>query len=211
MSRCIITISREFGCGAREIARELASRLGVTLYDRDLVDMTAKKAGVNVEVIKESDEALVKSGNRLFAEFGYGSTTSFLSEDAIRVQAEVIRDIANQQESCVIFGRCADYILQEHPNVVNFFLYAPLSKRIKHIAENYKLTEPEAQKLIKRVDRQRHNYYKYVTGHNRGDRENKDLMIDVSTYGVKGTVDLMCTAIAMQYPEGFGEESVVIR
>ncbi len=198
MSTYIVTISREFGCGAREIARELASRLGVMIYDRDLVDMTAKKAGVNVDIIKESDENLAKKGNRLFSEFGYGSTTSFLSEDAIRVQAEVIQDIANKKESCIIFGRCADYVLQEYPNVIKIFLYAPLQKRIEHIAENYQLSISDAQKLIKRVDRQRHDYYKYVTGYNRGDRENKDIMIDVSTYGVEGTVDLMCKAIQLQ-------------
>lgn len=195
MSRYIITIGREFGCGAREIARGLASQLGVSLYDKALVDMTASRAGLRVEQVMEADENSIRKQKRLFSEFGYGSSTSFYSEDAIQAQAQVICDIANKPESSIIFGRCADYILREYPNVISFFLYAPIDFRISHIAESYGLSEPDAAKLIKRVDRQRHNYYKYVTGHNRGDRDGKALMIDVSSYGEEGTIQLMSDAI----------------
>ena len=77
---------------------------------------------------------------------------------------------------------------------MNVFLYAPLEARIKHMCETYDLSWPEADKLIKRVDRQRHNYYKYVTGKNRGDRDNKHLMIDVSEYGTDLTAEMICFA-----------------
>lgn len=195
MSRYIVTIGREFGCGAREIARGLASQLAIPLYDKDLVDMTASKAGLHVDLVREADENSVKKQKRLFSEFGYGSSTSFYSEEAIQAQAQVICDIANKQESSIIFGRCADYILREYPNIISVFLYAPLDFRTHHISEGYGLSEPDAIKLIKQVDRQRHNYYKYVTGKNRGDRDGKNIMIDVSTYGVNGTIELICNAI----------------
>ena len=200
MKRYIITISREFGCGAREIARQLASELGIPFYDKDLVDMAARKAGVHVDVFKNTDEVVVKkNSSKLSREFSYGSSTAFYSEQAIEAQASVIRDIANRPESCIMFGRCSDYILREHPNVINFFLYAPMSYRVKHIAENYDLDDRESAKLIKRVDKQRHNYYKYVTGQNRGDRNGKDMLIDVEAFGVEGTVKMMKDAIAYLY------------
>lgn len=195
MKKYIITIGREFGCGAREIARELASHLGIMLYDRDLVDMAARKAGLPTEVIRNADENGMKKPNRLFAQFGYGSSTAFYSEEAVQAQAQVIYDIANKQEPAIIFGRCADYFLQEYPNIISFFLFAPLKFRISHVSENYGLGEQDAVKLIRRVDRQRHNYYKYVTGHNRGDREGKDLLIDVEKFGVEGSVKLMDCAL----------------
>lgn len=200
MKRYIITISREFGCGAREIARKLASELGVTFYDKALVDMAAQKAGVHVDVFKNTDEVVVKkSSGKLLREFGYGSSTAFYSEQAIDAQASVIRDIANKPESCILFGRCSDYILREHPNVINFFLYAPLSYRVQHISKGYNLDDRESTKLIKRVDKQRHNYYKYVTGQNRGDRSGKNMLIDVEAFGVDGTVKMMKDAIEYLY------------
>lgn len=199
MKKYIITISREFGCNAREIGRALASRLGVPFYDKDLVDFAAEKAGVHRDVIIESDEIMNNKQNRLFNEFGYGSSTSFYSEKAISAQISVIREVADKKESCIMFGRCSDYVLREYPNVLNFFFYAPLEKRIKHIANTYELTEKNAEKMIKRIDKQRHNYYKYITGKNRGDRQGKHVMIDVSTYGVEGSVALLCEATRIQF------------
>lgn len=200
MGKVIITISREFGCGAREIARKLASDLGIPFYDKDLVDLAAQKAGVHVDIFKNSDEVIMsRSASRLFREFGYGSSTAFYSEKAIEAQAEVIRAIAEKPESAILFGRCSDYILREYPNVINFFLYAPISYRVRHIANAYELDARESAKLIKRVDKQRHNYYKYVTGQNRGDRNGKNLMIDVEAFGVDGTVEMMKDAVKNLY------------
>ena len=94
-----------------------------------------------------------------------------------------------------------DYVLREYPNHMNVFLYAPLEARIKHMCETYDLSWPEADKLIKRVDRQRHNYYKYVTGKNRGDRDNKHLMIDVSEYGTDLTAEMICFAARKMFED----------
>ena len=190
----VITISREFGCGGREISRKIASKLGIKLYDKDLIDETAKEAGVNIDVIKTTDE---KAG-RFFKEFSYGSSTTFYSEKAIDAQAKVIRKAADAGD-CILFGRCSDYFLREYQNCINIFLYAPLEERIKHISNSYKLDIKASEKMIKKVDRQRHNYYKYVTGRNRGDREGKHLMIDVSYYGIDGTADLICKAVKQKF------------
>lgn len=205
MKAYVVTISREFGCGAREIARKLASELGVALYDKELVDMAARKAGVHVDVFQQSDEIVGKKESRLFKEFGYGSSTQFYAENAIDMQSSVIRELANEAElkkkSCIMFGRCADFVLRERSNVINFFLYAPMDYRVKHIAEGYQLDTRESAKLIKRVDRQRHNYYKYVTGQNRGDRNGKEMLIDVAAFGVDGCVKMMKEAIMYLYDQ----------
>ena len=190
----VITISREFGCAGREIGQGISSKLGLKFYDKNLIDLVAQKVGIHSDIIKEADE---KAGS-FFNEFIYGSSTSFYSEKAIQAQAEVIREVADK-ESCVLFGRCSDYFLREYPNTFNVFLYAPLENRIKHIAKNYELDQKAAEKMVKKVDKQRHNYYKYVTGKNRGDRDGKNLMIDVSYFGIQGTVDLVCKALKQQF------------
>ncbi len=201
MKKYIVTISREFGCNAREIGRSLASRLGVPFYDKDLVDLAAEKAGVHRDIIKETDEVVNKKQSRLFDEFGYGSSTSFFSEKAINAQASVIHEIADRRESCVMFGRCSDYILRQYPDVLNLFFYAPMDWKIKHIANAYQLPVKSAERMIKRIDKQRHNYYKYVTGKNRGDRMGKHVMLDVSEYGVEGSVELLYEAVRIRFKE----------
>lgn len=201
MKKYIITISREFGCNAREVGRSLASKLGIPFYDKDLIDMTAKKAGLSLEIIKESDEIINSKQNSLFAEFIYGSSTSFHSEKAIKAQASVIHELADKNESCIMFGRCSDYILRNYPNVLNLFLYAPMDIRIKHIAKSYNLTEKNAELMIKRIDNQRHNYYKYVTEKDRGDRHGKHVMIDVGTFGIQGSVELLYEAIRIRFSD----------
>lgn len=193
----IVTINREFGCGARDIARQLAEDLHVHFYDRELIDMTADRAGLDKDMIYNMDESM--NGKRmgsLVSRFGYGTSTSFYSDKAISAQEAVIREIASKDDPCVIFGRCSDYYLREFPDVVSVFLYAPAPYKIHHIRVTQDLTEEEAEKLIRRIDRQRHDYYKYVTGKNRGDRYNKYLSIDVSKFGPDGTVSLIKYALS---------------
>ncbi len=195
MKKYIITISREFGCNAREISRMTASRLNIELHDKDMVDMAADRAGINRDDFTDGDRIIDKNTKRVFNMFSYGSSTQFYSERAVMAQAEIIRELANKPESAIFFGRCSDYILRSYPNRLNVFLYAPKEFRIKHMADAYNMSDTEAGKLINRIDRQRHNYYKFVTGKNRGDRETKQLMIDVSEFGSDGAADMICYAV----------------
>lgn len=201
MKKFIITISREFGCNAREVAKKTASELGIELYDKDLVDMAAERAGISRDSFLDSEEMIDKNADRLLKSFGYGSSTQFYSDKAVKAQVSVIRDLANRRVPAIFFGRCANYVLREYPNLMNVFLYSPLDARIKHMCQTYQLSWSEADKLIKRVDRQRHNYYKYVTGKNRGDRDNKHLMIDVSEYGTDLTAEMICFAVRKMFDD----------
>ena len=191
----IVTISREFGCNARGIAQKLANALNFAYYDKDLIDLTAQKIGISREIVAAQDEVI---GNKFFSKFVYGSSTTFYSEKAISAQAEVIREAANK-EDCILFGRCADYILREYSNCIHIFLYAPMEAKIKHISEVYEMDTRSAEAMIKKIDRQRHNYYKYVTGHNRGDRATKNLMLDVSMLGEDKSVELLVDAIKERF------------
>lgn len=199
MKKYIVTISREFGCNAREISRLIASKLNINLYDKDMVDMAADRAGISREDFTDGDRIIDKNTKRVFNLFSYGSSTKFYSERAVMAQADIIRELANKPESALFFGRCSDYILRSYPNRLNVFLYAPKEFRIKHMANSYNMNESEAIKLINRIDRQRHNYYKFVTGKNRGDRDTKQLMIDVSEFGSEGAAELVCFAVNQRF------------
>lgn len=199
MKKFILTISREFGCNAREIGRGLAAKLGVPFYDKELVDMAAAKAGINRDLFNGADEIRDKSEKNLLNSFSYGSSTSFYSEKAVTAQSDVIKELANKGDSCIFFGRCSDYILREYPNVINVFLYASMDARIRHMAEGYELSEKAAEKLIKRIDKQRHNYYKYVTGKNRGDRDLKHIMIDVHEFGTEDVINIIYNTVMLKF------------
>lgn len=197
MKRFVITIGREFGCNAREIGRQVAAKLGVKFYDKELVELAARRAGVSSSFYDNNDEHPgVKES--FLTEFGYGVSHSFYSENAINAQAYVIREIANS-ESCVMLGRCSDYFLQEFGTTLNAFVYAPLPYRIEHISSAYNLTPKEAEKMISKIDKRRHRYYKFVTGHSRGDRHGRNLMIDVEMFGIEGTVELIYEAAKMKF------------
>ena len=199
MKKFLLTISREFGCNAREISRQIASRLNMELHDRDLITKAAERAGINRDEFADSDGLLDKNVKNVFKQFSFGSSTSFFSERAVMAQAETIKELAENDGPQLFFGRCADYFLRSYPNRLNIFLYAPKEYRIAHMAEAYGLKESEAARIIKRIDREKHNYYKYVTGLNRGSRDTKQLMIDVSEFGTEGAVDMVCYAVHQRF------------
>lgn len=200
MGNYVITIGREFGCNAREVGRILAAELNVKFYDKELVERASKIAGLpeNIKHEKSTPPSII---DNFKTEFGYGITPSYFSYKAVESQAQVIREIANS-ESCVMLGRCSNYFLRGFENILNVFLYAPISYRIKHISEAYGLKPTDAEKLIKKIDKKRHLFYKYVTGENRGDRNLRDLMIDVQVFGVKGSVELILKAFSEKIKDG---------
>ena len=201
VEKYIITISREFGCNAREIGRSLAAKLNIEFYDKDLVDMAAEKAGINRDLFHDGDDIIDPKKRGFLQIFGYGSSQSFYDDKLIDAQAEIIKELANRKESCIFFGRCSDYILREYSNCMNVFLYAPLDFRIRHMAKAYDLDEKAAEKLIKRVDKQRHNYYKYVTGKDRGNRDLKNVMLDVGRFGTEETIEIIYHIVTRTYKE----------
>ena len=188
----ISTIGRSFGSNGREIGERLAGALGIGFYDRNLIDLAAKKSGLERKVVGNADEKLLNRIVELSPSLElFGDDTN---ERIYRAQAEVIRDIVKRGESCVIVGRGADYVLRNRPEVLKVFIYAPMERRIETVMERYHFKREEAERVVRHMDKTRRNYYEFFTDRNWDQKEGKDLMIDSSEFGVQGTVELIKAA-----------------
>ena len=196
MKHFVITVGCEFGSGGPEIGKMLAKSLGIEYYDRDLVDKVVEKIGVEKHLVVEADnKTLVPYG----IETSLGTRYANLSNKVIYTQFDVIRKMA--KTSCVIIGRCSDYILKGQENVVNVFIYAPTEVRIKTIMEKMNLSERHAAEVIRDYDNALHRRYKYITGTYRGDRHNRHLLVDSSVLGWEKTAKFIKSFVEMRFEE----------
>ena len=196
MKHFVITVGCEFGSGGPEIGKMLAKSLGIEYYDRDLVDKVVEKIGVEKHLVEEAD-------NKNFVPYGIetslGTRYANLSNKVIYTQFDVIRKMA--KTSCVIIGRCIDYIQKGQENVVNVFIYAPTEVRIKTIMEKMNLSERHAAEVIRDYDNALHRRYKYITGTYRGDRHNRHLLVDSSVLGWEKTAKFIKSFVEMRFEE----------
>lgn len=192
----IITIARQYGSGGREVGIKLAEFLGIKCYDRDLITMAAEKSGMSEEALGHVDE---KAASSLLYTLVMGSNMYHSNVDQFNVpindklfciQSEIIREIA-EKESCVIVGRCADYVLAEHPACVRAFVYSDFDARVKTVCARQNVSEGEARDLIIKNDKRRSNYYNYYTGHKWGRLENYDLSVSTEKIGIDGAAQLI--------------------
>lgn len=174
----IITIGREYGSGGREIGELIAKKLGVPFYDKEILTRAAQASGLCPEVIEHHDEKASVGG--LLAGAGQSAGMSAagmpLNQRVFLAQFDAISKLA-AEGSCVIVGRCADYVLKELPNVTHVFLYASLEKRIERIMRVEQVDRSTARELIRKTDKQRKNYYNFFADGNWGLRSNYDLMV----------------------------------
>lgn len=196
MKHFVITVGCEFGSGGPEIGKMLAKSLGIEYYDRNLVDKVVEKIGVEKHLVEEAD-------NKNFVPYGIetslGTRYANLSNKVIYTQFDVIRKMA--KTSCVIIGRCSDYILKGQDDVVNVFVYAPTEVRIKTIMEKMNLSERHAAEVIRDYDNALHRRYKYITGTYRGDRHNRHLLVDSSVLGWEKTAKFIKSFVEMCFEE----------
>jgi cytidylate kinase len=193
MAYSIITISREFGTGARLIGREVAALLNYGYYDRALIEMAAEKSGLSEEFIERTEE---KASNSFLFNL---ATAAYLASDitaeytvpvndrAFMVQSDVIRDIARSGNG-VIVGRCADYVLKDHPKLLRVFIYANKEDRVNRIVNEYGQDPKNAESVLNKIDKGRANYHKFYTGTNWRSLDNYDLCINTSNTGIQGAV-----------------------
>lgn len=196
MKHFVITVGCEFGSGGPEIGKMLAKSLGIEYYDRDLVDKVVEKIGVEKHLVEEAD-------NKNFVPYGIetslGTRYANLSNKVIYTQFDVIRKMA--KSSCVIIGRCSDYILKGQDDVVNVFVYAPTEVRVKTVMEKMNLSERHAAEVIRDYDNALHRRYKYITGTYRGDRHNRHLLVDSSVLGWEKTAKFIKSFVEMRFEE----------
>ncbi len=189
--KIIINIGRQFGGGGHGVAAALSRKLGIPVYDKELIIQAAQDSGFSAEFFEKSDEK--KRFFSLSAIFtnGFSETENYMSDRGIfKMQSETIRKIA-EQGSAIIVGRCSDYILRDMEGTLDVFLTSPLEVRAERIAERTGLTLEEAAEMAEEKDRKRAEYYNYYTFTDWGVASTYDLCIDSSILGIEGTADFI--------------------
>ena len=188
MENRIITISREVGSGGRTIGRKLAEKLGIPCYDAELIQRIVEKSGYPADFVKEKGEDA--TGGRL-SMFMVDRRLGPTHQDTLwKVQSQVITELADK-ESCVIVGRCADYILQARADCLTVFIHAAFDKRVARVVNEYGEREDKAEKRLKDKDKRRMSYYNYYTNKKWGQADNYHVCLDSGELGIDKCVDLL--------------------
>mgnify|MGYP002520541307 CR=1 FL=1 len=177
--KMVITISREYGSGGHYVGELLAKRMGINFYDKNLINLISEKSGLSKEYVRENDQRL--------ASFKYEDN----NDDRIFIAEEkIIKDLA-KKESCIIVGRCADYILKDNKDTIKVFLYSSSQDKVKRAVKYYNLEEDKALKEINKINNERAKHYKYYTNRDWYDFTNYDIALNVDYLGVEKTVELL--------------------
>ena len=203
MDKLVITIARSYGSGGRTMGKLLAQELGIKYYDREILRLASDESGIDEALFGKADEKLKNTSLFKIARKAYQGelippeSDDFTSNDNLfNYQAKVIKDLA-EEESCVIIGRCADYILRDHPNVIRLYCYAPLLDCIKREQAQSSLSEVEIIKKINRIDKYRSDYYKYYTGADWRDVRNYDFCLNTASMTYDQLIDVVKSYISI--------------
>lgn len=194
----IYTIGREFGSYGKQVGEKLAERLGIAIYDKELLQKAAKESGFCEEIFENHDERPTNSFlySLVMDTYSAGSysTAPFmdmpLNHKVFLAQFDAIKKIA-ENESCVIVGRCADYALADNPKCLNIFIRAEMDDRVKRISKRLDITEAKAKDMCIKQDKQRASYYNYYTSKKWGDARSYDLCLNTSKISVDDCVDVI--------------------
>lgn len=199
MDNYVITIGRELGSGGKTIGKIMAQALGIPIYDRSLIEIAAQQSGLSSQILKERDEAssggLKGMAMRAMAAMPFVPADSFYSnsisdENIFNVQCRVILEKA-ETENCIIVGRCADYILRNHPRHLSIFIRADIEDRIKHFADREILGREEAEKRLKQTEKRRASYHDLYCESIWGDSRSYDLCVNSSVLGKEATAQFL--------------------
>lgn len=188
----IINVGRQFGSGGRLVALALGRKLGIPVYDQELIAKAAEQSGFSKELFANSDEKrnLLALSSFIVDVGRFGSADNYMSDNQLFViQSNVIRSLADKG-SAIFIGRCSDYILRDR-KCLDVFVTATDEVRIKRIAERMNITPEQADSLMRKKDRTRETYYNYYTFGNWGVASNYDLCVDSSVLGIEGTADMI--------------------
>lgn len=190
--KLIITVGRQFGSGGKAVALELGKKLGIPVFDNELLTKAAQDSGFSAEFFARSDEKRrFFSLSSIFTTEYSSQTNSYMSDkDIFSMQCETIRSIA-EHGPAIIVGRCADYVLRELDCTLDVFITAPQAARVGRIVERLGLSDEKALELMERKDKGREEYYNYYTFGNWGVASTYDLCLDSSILGVEGTADFI--------------------
>ena len=192
----VITIARQYGSGGRTVGEMLANKLGIHYYDKELMKLASDESGINEALFVNADEKVnaIKrlniTKNAYHGELISPESDDFTSSDNLfNYQAKIIRKLAEDNQSCVIMGRAADYVLKDYDNVLSVFVHAPKEFCMEQAAKKHSMSERELERYIAKIDRHRAGYYKYHTGREWTDARNYDLCLDSSKLGFERFVE----------------------
>lgn len=192
----IVTIARQFGSMGRPIARLVSEKLGIEYYDREIVEMASKNLNLPVSTISGIEESAKSAFFNMNYPLGLG--TNEIQDSIFAAQRKIIVDLA-EKGPCIIVGRCADYILKDHKNIMNIFIYAPYEARMTNCVEKLDMGPSEAKKMIASVDKARESYHRQYCGYSMSDKEYKHIMIDSSLLGIEGTCESLSDMIKKKF------------
>lgn len=182
MAKRIITISREFGSGGRFIGEEVAKKLGIAYYDKDIINQIAEESGLSPDYIQESAELSPKKGIFAYALAGRDITGKSVEDMVYEAQRKVILELA-EKEPCVIIGRNADFILKDRDDVLNVFIHGNMPEKMKRICQLYNVSEQDAVKMMTDTDKRRMTNYNFYTDQRWGKASNYTLCLNSSQLG----------------------------
>ncbi len=199
-SKYVVTITRQFGSLGRPIAKRMSEILDIGYYDRDLVDEAAKKLKLPVSVVYKEEESAKKVPLNPFTRMKYplGKGTSDTQDAIFEAQQNIIQFLA-EKETCIIVGRCSDFILEEMKNAMHIYIYAPYDVRVQQSVDNLKMDIQEARQMIVDVDEARDSYHMHYAGYLPDDKNHKDIMIDSSFLGVEKTAQFLAEAVRRKF------------
>ena len=194
--KVIVTIGRQFGSGGHEIGEKLARKLGIKFYDKELIKVIAKESGLCEKVLESYDEKPTNSLLYSIVMDVYPSvmyTGPTIDQQIYQASYDSIKKLAN--ESCVIVGRCADYILRDCPDLVSVFVHANSDFRAARVAEEYKVSESKARDMLVKTDKKRASYYNFQSEKKWGMASSYNLSVESSALGIEGSVELIADYI----------------
>lgn len=191
----VINIGREFGSGGLKVAELLSKKLGINYYDKNLIEIAAQKSGLCKEYFEKSEDKpqmgilgdLSGMAANVFSA-GYYGESSLLNESIFKIQSDIIKQLA-RKESCIFVGRCADYVLREHPRSINIFVCADINERVKKIMEerNGETDLEKVKKEVEKTDKNRSKYYTFYTNKEWGKAISYHLCVNSAVLGLDGT------------------------
>ena len=194
MKKYVVTITRQFGSMGRPIARHMSEILGIEYYDRDIVDATAKKMNLPVSTVSDAEET---ARNPFFDYlFPLGMENLARRDMIFQTQKSIIMDLADKG-SCIVIGRCSDYVLRHSHNLLNIYMYAPYEYRYERCINDLNIKPELARKMINSVDKEREKYHWKYAGY--GCMEQKDIMINSELFGVEKTAEILSDIVKKKF------------
>ena len=199
-NKVVITIARDYGSGGKTVGKMLAKELNIPFYDREILYMASDDSGINLGLFQKHDEEISKglfdsSTHKYSGSLIPPEDSKFTSkENLFNYQAKIIKDLA-AKESCIIVGRCADYVLKDVPGTLKVFIWAPHEKCVETVIDMYSLSESEADKKIRKIDKHRSEYYHYYTGREWDNVRNYDVCLNTAELTFEDCVKIIKSCI----------------